>query len=149
VTPPGERARELATLLLEQHESLRSHAGQCAALAGRLLAGEWVAPEFTAEVRRLRNLFLVHNQTEERMLEPFLAGSDASGPLRVDRMLEEHAAEHAAFLRGLDGSTSEVAARFADFAELLDAHMAAEERTFLSPRVIAEARLSTTLTKRA
>ena len=45
--------------------------------------------------------------------------------LLVDRMLEEHVAEHAAFWELLTGTRGEVAARIAALAEELDAHMAA------------------------
>jgi hypothetical protein len=48
-------------------------------------------------------------------------------------MLEEHVAEHAAFWELLSGTQAEVAERIGELAEELDAHMAAEERTFLSP----------------
>ena len=51
-------------------------------------------------------------------------------------MLEEHVAEHAAFWEMLTGSTVEVAARMDELIDELDAHMAAEERTFLSPLVL-------------
>jgi hypothetical protein len=51
-------------------------------------------------------------------------------------MLEEHVAEHAAFWDLLAGPASEVAARMDELLEELDAHMAAEERTFLSPLVL-------------
>jgi Hemerythrin HHE cation binding domain len=131
---------EVGELLLEQHAGLRARTARCLELSQRLLRGEAVAPQLATEIVRLREAFTDHNDTEEQMLEPFLAASDAWGPLRVDRMLEEHAAEHTAFFAALEGSTAEIAARFADFAEEIDAHMAAEERTFLSPRVLEDAR---------
>jgi hypothetical protein len=130
---------EIGALLLEQHDGLRVRTSRCLALSDRLQRGEPVATELATELVRLREAFLDHNDVEERLLEPFLSSSDAWGPLRVDRMLEEHAAEHAAFLAQLEGNTAEIAARFADFAEDLDAHMAAEERTFLSRRVLQAA----------
>jgi len=126
-------------LMLEQHAGLRVRVGRCAELSARLLLGEPVANELAAELARLREQFTAHVEAEERLLEPALATSDAWGPMRVERMLEEHAAEHTAFVSKLDGDTRTVAGRFAEFAEDLDAHMAAEERTFLSPKVIADA----------
>ena len=142
MTRPSLDVGELGALLLEQHEGLRTRTGRCAQLSAHLLRGEPVALQLAAELVRLREAFLDHNDVESRLLEPYLAASDAWGPLRVDRMLEEHAAEHAAFRERLDGTTEEIAARFADFAEDLDAHMAAEERTFLSPKVLADAKRS-------
>jgi hypothetical protein len=73
------------------------------------------------------------------VLEPLLSRSDAWGPRRVDRMFEEHKGEHAALLAAMDVSTANVAAELADLCEELEAHMAAEERTFLSPRVLDDA----------
>ena len=49
---------------------------------------------------------------------------------------EEHVAEHAALWEMLTGEVGEVAARMSDLIDDLDAHMAAEERTFLSPLVL-------------
>ena len=54
----------------------------------------------------------------------------------IDRMLEEHVGEHAAFWEALAGSPDGVALRIDDLVDELDAHMAAEERTFLSPLVL-------------
>ena len=65
-----------------------------------------------------------------------LAGTDRWGAKLVDRMAEEHIAEHAAFWELLSGTRTEVVARICELAEELDAHMAAEERTFLSPEVV-------------
>ena len=67
------------------------------------------------------------------MSAELLHGPAAWGSLMVDRMLEEHVAEHAAFWELLSGTQAEVAERIGELAEELDAHMAAEERTFLSP----------------
>jgi hypothetical protein len=53
-------------------------------------------------------------------------------------MLEEHFAEHTAFWETLAGSAADVASRMDDLVDRLDAHMAAEERTFLSPLVLHE-----------
>jgi len=139
VSPASRDVAEIGALLLEQHDGLRVRTARCLALSERLLRGEPIAAELATEVARLREQFLEHNEVEQRLLEPLLARSDAWGPLRVERMLEEHAAEHAAFLEQLDGGTAEIAARFSDFAEELDAHMAAEERTFLSRRVLEDA----------
>ncbi|MEO8702775.1 MAG: hypothetical protein ABI867_22210 [Kofleriaceae bacterium] len=53
-------------------------------------------------------------------------------------MLEEHLAEHAAFWELLCGSRAEVAGRIEELAEELEAHMVAEERTFLSSATLRE-----------
>jgi acetoin utilization protein AcuB len=51
-------------------------------------------------------------------------------------MLEEHAAEHAAFWRRIEASRHDIAANIEELSDELDAHMAAEERTFLSPLIL-------------
>ena len=48
----------------------------------------------------------------------------------VDVTRRSHVAEHAAFWELLSGPRGEVATRIDDFADELDAHIAAEERTF-------------------
>ena len=55
-------------------------------------------------------------------------------------MLEEHVAEHAAFRELLVGTAEDVAARMDDLVDELDAHMAAEERTFLNAAVLVTTR---------
>lgn len=109
---------------------------QTRALARRFLAGEPVKHALVASLRGLRDAYTAHNAFELSKLEPMLRDADAWGPARVARMVEEHAAEHEALEDVLTGTTEEVAMRFDDFAELVDAHMAAEERTFLSAQVL-------------
>ena len=69
---------------------------------------------------------------------PLLHNSPDWGAVLIDRMLEEHVAEHSAFWERMSGSVHEVAARIDDLVEELESHMAAEERTFLSPAVLRE-----------
>ena len=140
MNPARPDVGEIGALLLEQHAGLRARTARCLELSQQLLAGEPVAFVLADEVARLRRQFKEHNEAEERLLERALASSDAWGPRRVDRMFEEHHAEHRAFWEQLEGTTATIAARFAEFAEELEAHMAAEERTFLSPRVLDDAR---------
>ena len=133
MTPGEARLRCLA-----QHEWLRANLMQTGSLARRYLAGEPVAHELDVNLRRLREAYVAHNAFELSVLEPLIRDADAWGPARVARMLEEHGAEHQALEELLSGSTTEVALRFDDFAELVDAHMAAEERTFLSAQVLRD-----------
>lgn len=121
---------------LAQHEWLRASLLQTGILARRFLAGEPVEHALDASLRRLREAYTAHNAFELSVLEPLIRDADAWGPARVARMLEEHGAEHQALEELLSGSTTEVALRFDDLAELVDAHMAAEERTFLSAQVL-------------
>jgi hypothetical protein len=79
-----------------------------------------------------------HNTTEVDLIGPLLQNSQEWGGQLVDRMLEEHLAEHTAFWEMLAGAVTDVASRMDDLVDELDAHMAAEERTFLSPLVLHE-----------
>lgn len=122
--------------LLIQHERIRNRLEICVDLARRLRDGERVQAELDARLDDLRHLFEAHNELETRAVRGLLEGSPEWGDVLVDRMLEEHVAEHAAFWDGLRGTALEVAGRMTDLADELDAHMAAEERTFLSPSVL-------------
>jgi hemerythrin len=51
-------------------------------------------------------------------------------------MIVEHLGEHDAMWSLLTGTIDEVSPRIAELVEELDAHMAAEERTFLAPHVL-------------
>jgi len=133
MTPSEARSK-----LLQQHDRLRELVGHAGDLAARLLRGEFVLVKFSRALLELRNALRQHNQAEEALLEPLLRSGDAAASLRVNRMTEEHATEHAVMRAVLVGTGKDVAVRMADFAEDLLAHMAAEERTFLSPAVLRD-----------
>ncbi len=122
--------------LVAQHERLRAHLNGCSVLGRRLLNGEPVHVELDVALAQLRTEFAEHNAAETELIRPLLYGSPNWGALLVDRMLEEHVAEHASFWDLLAGSPDDVALRIDDLIEDLEAHMAAEERTFLSPMVL-------------
>jgi iron-sulfur cluster repair protein YtfE (RIC family) len=122
--------------LVAQHDRLRADMKRCGVLAMQLRAGESVQVELDAALAKLRSDFTEHNATETALVRPLLEDTPGWGSRLVDRMLEEHVAEHAAFWEMLAGSAVEVAGRMDELVEELDAHMAAEERTFLSPVVL-------------
>lgn len=124
--------------LLAQHEQLRDRLADCSALATQLRNGDPVLGDLDIALADLRGAFAEHNALESTMLGPLLGSSQDWGKVLVDRMLEEHVAEHAVFWELLAGSALEVASRMDDLVDELDAHMAAEERTFLSPQVLRE-----------
>lgn len=126
------------TVLLEQHERLRRLLAEVQVVADRALAGETVVAELQQHLDELRSAFAEHNTSEEALLEPILRLDFAWGPARIARMLEEHGAEHASFREAMAGPVLEIAARMAELIEEIDAHMAAEERTFLSPSVLRD-----------
>lgn len=126
--------------LLAQHERIRQDVAACRRLSLRFRAGEPVDGELDLALAQLRSDFDEHNRTETRLLLPLLLneshGGGTRGTLLAERMLEEHAAEHAAFWRRIDAPRHEIVASFEELIEELDAHMAAEERTFLSPLIL-------------
>lgn len=126
------------TVLLAQHERLRQLLDEMQRVATRVLAGEAVLADLAVRLEAVRNAFALHNATEEAMLEPILRIDFAWGPARIARMLEEHAAEHTSLRAALAGADLEVAAGIAELVEDIDAHMAAEERTFLSAGVLRD-----------
>jgi len=131
-------ATEARATLLGQHERIRQQLGVCTGLAKLQRSGQEVSRELDAALGELRDSLAHHNQTETAIIGELLRGPAAWGSLLVDRMLEEHVAEHAAFWELLSGTHAEIADRIDDLAEELDAHMAAEERTFLSAVTLRE-----------
>ena len=127
---------EARAQLLREHDQLRALLAAAVALAGEFRRGKAMAAELRGAVERLREAFAAHNASEETLLVPILEEHGAIGPARIARMIEEHAAEHAAMRAALAGHPADVAARLDELAEDIDAHMAAEERTFLSSGVL-------------
>lgn len=132
------KANEARTTLLAQHERLRLLLDTCTRLARQQRDGEPVTGELDQALAELRDEFADHNQMETAVIADLLQGPAAWGSLLIDRMLEEHVAEHAAFWDLLSGTRAEVAERIGELAEELDAHMSAEERTFLSPMTLRD-----------
>ncbi len=131
-------ANEARTTLLAQHEQLRLLLDTCTRLARQQRAGEPVTAELDEALAELRDKFADHNQMETAVIADLLQGPAPWSSLLIDRMLEEHVAEHAAFWELLSGTQAEVAERIGELADELDAHMAAEERTFLSPMTLRD-----------
>jgi len=129
-------AEAVRTTLVAQHDRIRTHLNVCSALARLLRDGQPLQVELDDALAQLRAELAVHNATETELVRPLLHGSPTWGAVLVDRMLEEHVGEHAAFWEILAGRADDVAIRIDDLVEQLEAHMAAEERTFLSPLVL-------------
>jgi iron-sulfur cluster repair protein YtfE (RIC family) len=131
--PSEARAR-----LLRQHDDLRERMASCLAAAARQQPGQPVPAELREALVALAEAFAAHNQAEEEVLEPLLAEVPGLGARRIARMREEHVAEHRHFLALFAAAAAELGSRLVELAENLDAHMAAEERTFLSPAVLPD-----------
>jgi iron-sulfur cluster repair protein YtfE (RIC family) len=122
--------------LLRQHERLRGLLSEIEAAARQFLEGGAGAAAFGPALAHLRTELAAHNAAEEAWLLPLLRADPSWGSQRVERMFEEHAGEHAALASAFVGLERDVAARIDEVAEELRAHMDAEERTILHPRVL-------------
>ena len=121
--------------LLAEHEVLRERMTRCEHLAADLDAGHIVLTQLLREVARLRIAFDAHNRHEEQFLRPVLGALDAFGDVRLDRMVTDHVAEHRLVRAGLDSTVTDELRRTLD---RLRHHLEAEERAFLSPKVLRD-----------
>jgi hypothetical protein len=126
---------KLLAELLDQHDGLRKIIERCEELADELDIGTGNPLALTREVARLRAAFDAHNNFEEQLLRPVLREMDAYGGVRIERMYVDHVAEHRAMRLQLgDGTTNALRAAL----DSLRVHLAAEERYFLSSRVLRD-----------
>ncbi len=127
----AEALRELAA----QHATLRGMMDRCEQLADELDAGLGRPDGLLREVAKLRLAFDHHNQAEEKMLRPILKEADAFAEPRIERMIADHVSEHRSIGGRIHASpTSELREVIAS----LRAHLADEERYFLSARVLRD-----------
>jgi len=122
--------------LLAQHEKLREMMSTCDQLADELDADGGDAADLTREVARVRIAFDAHNRHEEALLRPVLESTDAFGDVRIDQMVTAHVEEHRVLRShlGLWTATSALREVLAD----LRAHLEAEERYFLTARILRD-----------
>jgi len=112
--------------LSAQHAQIRRMMIRCEGTSGPAL---WEA------VDDLRVVLDAHNEYEERALLPLLRELDAFGEVRIDYMIDNHVHEHRAMAEQLR-TESPAALRVA--LDRLHMHLEAEERTFLTPRVLRD-----------
>jgi len=124
--------------LLSQHDRIREHLATCTRLARLYKANELGGDELDDALEALRGELATHNATESAIITRLFQSPAAWSALMLDRMLEEHIAEHATFWELLQGTRAQVAGRIDELADELDAHMAAEERTFLAPGTLRQ-----------
>ena len=118
--------------LVRQHGMLRASMDECEELADRIDAGRGDISALVREVGALREAFEARSELVERSLRPLLRGLDAFAEARIEHMCADHVAEHRALRDRLDGPTGELRATLYQ----LRAHLAAEERYFLSVRIV-------------
>ena len=128
---PGRALIELKA----QHDALRGMMDRCEELAEELDAGRMGPTQLMREVARLRLAFEAHNQYEEQLLRPALLEGDAFAGVRIERMIEDHVAEHREMRMKLASSETSV---LRDVIETLRAHLDAEERYLLTAKVLRD-----------
>lgn len=121
--------------LIAQHDELRAIMDRCEELADRLDAGEGNPLALTREIAKLRLAFDAHNKFEEQLLRPVLHEMDAFGDVRIDRMFSEHVSEHRSMRAQLGDPTTNALRGVIDS---LRVHLQAEERYFLSSKVLRD-----------
>ena len=127
---PSDALREL----FEQHEALRTIMDDCEQAADDIDAGRGDFGRLARDITKLRMAFEAHNIHEETLLPKILRELDAFGDVRVSYMVADHIDEHRALRARLDGPTADL--RSALYS--LRAHLAGEERMFLSSRVLRD-----------
>ena len=125
-------ANDARKLLIGQHDAIRTSLAECLGIAQRVRANEPSETELELALERMRNQIYEHNLSETELIRPLLARTHQWGDRLIDRMIEEHLAEHVAMWSVLNQPAVVVAFELAGLAEELDAHMAAEERTFIA-----------------
>jgi iron-sulfur cluster repair protein YtfE (RIC family) len=130
--------------LMADHAHLRELISRLERHAATIQRGEGSVDDARTLRELLRTLFddlEAHSGRENEILEPILRSLDAWGPARVERMEEEHRAEHEALVRTLEQLTEaslpgEMAATAVTLCEELLVHMAVEEEYLLHPNVL-------------
>jgi len=122
-------------VLLAQHAEIRALMDRCDTLADELDRGLVEPGAVFAEVARLRLAFDTHNRFEEEHLRPVLRETVAFGDVRIEEMVRDHVAEH--HLVG-DRLANPVTDELRITVEKLRRHLEAEERYFLSSKVLRD-----------
>lgn len=116
-----------------QHEVIRRLMDRCEQLADELDAGRLDADQLTREVVRLRLALDTHNRFEEQLLRPVLIEEDAFADARIDRMVDDHVAEHRAMRDQLNATETRI---LRETLQMLRAHLESEERYLLNAKVL-------------
>src|SRR5688572_32465610 len=124
--------------LAAQHDALRDMMDRCDELIGLVGSDQCGSTQLIRELARLRLAFEAHNAFEEQLLRPLLRDTDPFAAARIERMIEDHVNEHRTMQQRLG---SENPAELRDVFETLRAHLDAEERYLLSPKVLRDEQL--------
>lgn len=128
---PGKLLNEL----LQQHEQIRMLIRRCDELLDLTDRDPSQVQELVLAVARLRWAVESHNRVEEQLLSPVLREIDSFGDVRVEHMVDAHRKEHAQIGERLD---KPVVDSLRQTLGLLREHLEAEERYFLTSRVLRD-----------
>jgi hypothetical protein len=137
---PAAKARRA---VLEQHVELRRLLTMGMAQAVASVRGEALAHEpLRSLVAMIRDMFVQHVADEEALILPILEDDLPLGPVRANRLREEHAAQRAE-MEVLcnwpeEESDLELALRFEGLGTALLDDIAHEERNLLTPEIIRD-----------
>ena len=125
--------------LLTEHRAIRAHMDAVRVEATRSGDGG-MSSAARAALTGLAEVVEAHLAREESLLRHVLPGADAWGPARVEAMMREHAAEHAALTQALravsQGGETLTSTRVLGLLDALARQMADEERDFLGEEVL-------------
>ena len=130
--------------ILWQHERIRTLLEHARAVAEARLDGQAEPLDAVASaIGDVRSIFEVHLSFEETVLLPLLRDDLPVGPLRADRLLDEHTRQRAVLAALHDEARAHpelatLAAKLAFLAEWLLADMAEEEHSLLVPDVVRD-----------
>lgn len=124
--------------LQSQHDKLRVMMDRCEELADSIDAADGDPMPLAREVTKLRLAFEAHNVFEEQLLRPLLLANDAFAATRIDRMIEDHVAEHTEMRARLSAAPLPATADLRDLIETLRAHLDAEDRYLLTAKVLRD-----------
>lgn len=131
--------------LSEEHARIRVALAQIEARAGSPPDGPaaQAAIDLASQLSRLALLLAAHNANEEAALRPLLIQTDAWGADRIEEMIKDHVAEHAALramIEPLKNLTDLDRLRRSslDLVAEIRGHLEAEERGFLNRKVLRD-----------
>ena len=125
--------------LCRQHQALRALVDQTRRAAFAALADDGEAGRLVSAVAALESELSAHLATEEALLGPILAGIDAWGPVRLDRLRAEHRQQRASLAALVhSGGVRVAASRAIAFCGELAEDMSFEERELFGEDVLRD-----------
>ena len=133
---------EIRIRVLEEHEDLRKQLSRIEVLAERVLYRKGTEEGLRTLLLDLSVSLEKHLAMEEELLLPAISEVDAWGPVRAERMMEEHHAQRATIARlsdiGLCLESQSLAREALALGEALLADMRKEENDLLHPDLLRD-----------